>query len=294
MAAEPAALAVQAPGHVAVAPGRLGVEEMRDLFQLARALADSGFFRDVRDANQAFAKLVFGRDLGLGISQSMTEINIVEGKPEMSANLQAGKVRASRYDYRVLTHDATVCAIEFGPSPAPGRGEGGEWLSWPSAFGVSTFTMDDARQAGLDGPTRSGRPGMYEKYARNMLFARSISNGVAWFCPDIFSGIRVYSEGEVPRSSAPRPAEPAPAPSIPEQENAEPAAHLDDVIVDTLQRGIDIAGWEPARLANELTRLGVLDTSDPIAALSTLSAEQASGLSDALNAPADAEVAHAA
>lgn len=291
MPAEPAAVngtlvpAAPAPAAVAVAaPGRIGVDEMRDLFQLARALSDSGFFRDVRDANQAFAKLVFGRDLGVGISQAMTDIHIVEGKPEASANLQAAKVLSSgRYDYTVLAHDEHECSIEF-TRIADGK-----------VLGVSTFTMDDARRAGLDGRTSTGKPGMYEKYARNMLFARAISNGVAWFCPDIFSGIRVYSEGEIPRSSAPRPADGPAAPSAPEQEPVEPAAQLDDVIVDTLRRGVEAAGWEPARLANELTRIGVVDTSDPVAALSSLDPDQATALSDRLNAAADTEgVAHAA
>lgn len=70
---------------------------------------------------------------------------------------------------------------------------------------------------------------------------------------------------------------------------------LDEVIVAALERGVDAAGWEPARLANELTHLGVVDTSDPIAALSALGPDQATALSDKLNAAADLEaVAHAA
>jgi hypothetical protein len=34
------------------------------------------------------------------------------------------------------------------------------------------------------------------KFARNMLFARCISNGIKWFCPDVFSG-SVYTPEEL-------------------------------------------------------------------------------------------------
>ena len=35
------------------------------------------------------------------------------------------------------------------------------------------------------------------KFPRNMLFARSLSNGVKWFCPDIFLGAPVYTPDEL-------------------------------------------------------------------------------------------------
>jgi hypothetical protein len=124
--------------------------EMDTLYRLAKGLAQSGFFSDAKQAGQAFAKLIFGRDLGLSATQAMTDIHIVEGRPEMSANLQAAKVRASAsYDYRILSHDETGCSIELGPGRAPGKDQEGRWLPWPEAFGISTFTMDDAKRAEL-------------------------------------------------------------------------------------------------------------------------------------------------
>ena len=35
------------------------------------------------------------------------------------------------------------------------------------------------------------------KFARNMLFARAISNGARWYCPDLFSGNPVYVPEEL-------------------------------------------------------------------------------------------------
>ena len=45
--------------------------------------------------------------------------------------------------------------------------------------------------AGLDSNTN------WRKYPRNMLFARAISNGARWYCPDLFGGSPVYTPDEL-------------------------------------------------------------------------------------------------
>lgn len=170
--------------------------EVAELGKLANLLARSGFFADARGGYQAFAKLLFGRDLGLSATAAMTGIHIVEGKPELSANIQAQMVRCyvgvggERYDYRVISskderHER--CEIEFYRT-LDGRRE---------ALGTSEFTIEDAERAGLTRPTRSGQPSNYAKFPPNMLFARAMSNGVAFHCPEVTRGIRVYHEGEI-------------------------------------------------------------------------------------------------
>jgi hypothetical protein len=44
-------------------------------------------------------------------------------------------------------------------------------------LGTSTFTIDDAKKAGTKN---------LDKFPKNMLFARAMSNGVKWFTPDIY------------------------------------------------------------------------------------------------------------
>lgn len=170
--------------------------EVAELGRLANLLARSGFFADARGGYQAFAKLLFGRDLGLSATAAMTGIHIVEGKPELSANIQAQMVRCyvgvggERYDYRVISskderHER--CEIEFYRT-LEGRRE---------TLGTSEFTIEDAERAGLTRPTRSGQPSNYAKFPPNMLFARAMSNGVAFHCPEVTRGIRVYHDGEI-------------------------------------------------------------------------------------------------
>ena len=56
-------------------------------------------------------------------------------------------------------------------------------------IGISTFTMKDAANAGLSGDN-------WRKFSRNMLFARCISNGAKWYCPDL-SGGPLYTPDEL-------------------------------------------------------------------------------------------------
>lgn len=152
--------------------------EIDRTFKLANALGASGMFKDVRTGEQAFAKILIGRDLGLSPTESMMGIHIIEGKPEISANLQAAFVkRSDRHDYRVLEHSEEACEIAF-------------FLDGEE-IGRSRFSMEDAKRAGL------GAKGPWKTYPRNMLFARAMSNGVAFHCPEVTGGVRVYSEGEV-------------------------------------------------------------------------------------------------
>lgn len=155
-------------------------DEITRLWRIAKALAASGMFKDARQAEQAFAKIVIGRDLGLSPAQSMTGIHIVEGKPEIAAVTLASFVQGSaNYDYRIIEHTDERCRIEF--------------LRGSDVLGESLFTMEDADRAGL-----AKKPG-YVAYPRNYLFARAMSNGVKWFCPEVTGGIPVYHEGEIDR-----------------------------------------------------------------------------------------------
>lgn len=159
-----------------------------DLQRMGQLLASSGYFKDARDMAQAAVKIQAGAELGIPPVAAMSSIYIVEGKPTLSAVLMGALVkRSGRYNYRVVEHTAEKCSIAFF--------EGKEQI------GVSTFTVEDAQAAGvLRNPT-------WGKYRRNMLFARAMSNGCRWYCPDVFGGPiytpeelgeqRVNAEGEV-------------------------------------------------------------------------------------------------
>lgn len=153
-----------------------------DIKSLGKIFVESGFFADTKDASQAVVKILVGRELGLGPMASMIGVYIVKGRPALAANVMAAKVKSSgKYDYRVIKQDNQSCEIEYLERPDH---LSDKWVS----LGKSTFTLEDARRAGTQN---------LDKFPRNMLFARAMSNGVKWFCPDITQGLTVYEPTEL-------------------------------------------------------------------------------------------------
>ncbi len=158
--------------------GTLTVQTMDDLARMADMLAKSGYFKDAREAAQAGVKVLAGLEMGFGAFASMTGIHLIEGKPSVGANLLAQAVkRSGRYNYRVVTHTDAECLIAFF--------EAGEKI------GESSFSMRDAQAAGV-----AGR-GPWKSYPKAMLFARALSQGVRWHCPDVLGGTTAYVPEEL-------------------------------------------------------------------------------------------------
>ena len=137
-----------------------------DVMTLGNVLAQSGYFADARQAAQAVVKVLAGRELGFGPIASMTGIHIISGKPAIGANLMAMAVkRSGKYTYKVTVLTDEVCRLEFYER------NGDKW----EQLGPSEFTRQDATKAGVKN---------LDRFPRNMLFARALSNGVRWYCPD--------------------------------------------------------------------------------------------------------------
>jgi hypothetical protein len=159
-----------------------------EIMNIGKAFAESGMFPDIKSAAQAVVKIQAGAEMGIPPFAAMSGIHIIQGKPTIGAGLMAANVKASgKYDYEVLQHSEKVCSIEFfqkyiNPSSLA-------LAANPLAkksLGVSTFTYEDAKKAGTKN---------LDKFPKNMLFARAISNGVKFYCPDVFSG-PVYTPEE--------------------------------------------------------------------------------------------------
>lgn len=163
--------------------------EIAVVYRMGQLMAASGFFPDARDAAQAAVKIFAGRELGFSMIASMTGIHIMDGKPVLGAGLMAQALKSSgKYDYRVLEHDETVCRIEVREKVD------GHW----EAIGTSVFDERDAVQAELGKRSvhKPNLPTTWEKYPRNMLFARAMSNAIAFYAPDVFE-TRVYTPHEI-------------------------------------------------------------------------------------------------
>lgn len=158
-------------------------ESLRDLLNFGKVMATSGYFPDVRSNSAAVVKILAGQELGFSAIASMSGVHIIDGVPTLHARLQAALVRRHpHYDYRIKTHDDVLCIIEFFEIDDDGE---------RTSLGESPYSIDDAKLAGLVKPNSN-----WTKFPRNMLFARAMTNGIGWYCPDVVS-MAVYDPSEI-------------------------------------------------------------------------------------------------
>lgn len=143
---------------------------------LGKLLTESGKFPEVNNPAEAAAKVLAGKELGVGPVQSMS-IQLVNGKIVMDPPMMASLIqRSDRHGYRITQHDETQCEIEFFRDGEP--------------IGTSLFTAEDAGRAGLT------EGSSWQSSARNALFEGAIRNGARWYCPEVFCGV-VYTSFEI-------------------------------------------------------------------------------------------------
>lgn len=209
------------------------VYTLAEMVQIAELLAQSGFYKDVKEASQAFAKILRGAELGIGPAASLSEIDVIQGKPVLSAALCARLIKQSgKYNYRVITSTREECELEF--------------IEFGQVAGRTKFTLDDAKAAGLT--TKQGSN--YPAYAEDMLFWRAMSRGAKRFCADVFGGA-VYLEGESPpeRTLPPHvqevPVPTAALPPAPPQQLSDQATRWKELSRRARECGVDIAACRP-------------------------------------------------
>jgi len=166
--------------EVVVVSKEMSLTILQDMMPLCEVFVKSGIFEDVKDVAQAIVKVLAGREIGLTPLESMMNLYIVKNRVAASSKVISSLVKKSKvYDYKITKLDNEECNIEFVKYSAEGVAE---------VIGTSSFTIKDAARAGVVNGTN------WKNYPRNMLFARAITNGARWFCPDVYSG---YAEEEL-------------------------------------------------------------------------------------------------
>lgn len=180
-----------------------------DMQKYAGILIKSGYFKDTTHLTQGIVKIMAGQELGLAPFTAMKGINIIDGKPELSAGLMGSLIKNSgTYNYRVsewTTKGCTVTILEDGVE-----------------VGSATFDEEDARAANLLGKSN------WKSHPKAMYFARALSYAARTYCPDALGGGNVYVEGEL--SGETSEAEVVAAPEIVKDDVVEEEVTTDDAI----------------------------------------------------------------
>ena len=155
------------------------VETLKEPMALGEVFFQSGMFPDVKSQAMAVVKILAGREIGLSPMEAMNSLYMVNNHIAITAKIIAAKIRMSKvYDYTIDKLDDTECILTFSRIVEGKKEE----------LGKSSFSTKDAAQAGI-----INKPN-WKAYPKNMNFARAISNGSRWYCPEVMTGFYSVEE----------------------------------------------------------------------------------------------------
>jgi len=144
-------------------------------------------------AESVLAVMMAGNELGIGPMQALQSINIIKGKPALSAELMRALVLGAGHQF----------IVDAGDTAATAKVCRAGWTEWQTV----TFSLDDAKRAGLlNNPT-------WQKYPRAMLSARVTSEACRLYFPDVIAGMS-YTPEEIEAFAVPAMTEPSTASRI--------------------------------------------------------------------------------
>ena len=172
------ALAVRRPAPISGYQPPPSEDEFRGMIYMAKQLSEvQGFVpaHFFKQPNKILAAMLYGRDLGITPTNAMQHIIVIEGKATADAQLMGMLVRRAghRLEDKTTAESSTVTIT---------RGDDG-------TSHVFTFTMQDARRAGL---VRQGSA--WEKYPQAMLFARALTGCARKGAQDALMGVAYTPE----------------------------------------------------------------------------------------------------
>jgi hypothetical protein len=211
---------VQRPASAAI----MTPEQFDSTWRMARALAKSGSFKDIRadeqGATMALARIMLGADLGMSPTQALMGIDIVKGNPQIRGVALGRMVRLTAkrptpsgesYDYAVLDRGFEPDA-EYAVVALYRRDDDGQWprvpdgqgILYPTSVGhitinsgerhpeaVEAFKLDQARKRNL-----IKSDGAWGTQPEVMVVWRALSQLVRFYAPDVIGGMPVYTEAD--------------------------------------------------------------------------------------------------
>jgi hypothetical protein len=183
-------LDVYTPPGPALDPGTPeGVSWFDATLRQAEYLAGSAIVPDQYRGKPAdiVVAAMYGRDMGWSPTMAMTHIHVVKGKPSLSAQSMVALVRGAGHSITGTKSETEAVAVGT-------RGDNGDTMT-------ETFTMDNARAAGLAGSQT------WKSYPSAMLWARAVSALCRSLFPDVLMGLS-YTPEElegIPDAATPEP-----------------------------------------------------------------------------------------
>lgn len=152
------------------------VEMLGPSAELAKQICDTEFVPQSLRRNPAAvaAAILYGHEIGIGPMMALAKISIIQGTPAPRAELARALILSHGHEFWVDEQTTTRCTVS-------GRRQGSDKVQ------TVTWTMDDAKKAGLGGNA-------WNKYPRQMLLARASAELARNVFADVLGGIAYFAE----------------------------------------------------------------------------------------------------
>lgn len=201
----------------------------------------------VATQEQAAMIMLKGHELGLGLAASFEFIDVIQGKPGVNPKGALALIHQSRQLAGLKIDDINddkgkpfACKV---------------WMKRKNGFEYTvTFTMDDAKKAGLIKPE-----GGWDKYPANMLRWRAVGYCADVVFPDVIGGMlrpeelgaTINADGHIIEGVATTIVEPEGAKDIPESPQT---------LVDLMDKKWNRDGWTATDVMTASTAAGIANT----------------------------------
>ena len=154
-------------------------DQLPAIVELARSICGTDFVPEAMRDNVAAtaAAILYGREVSLPPMTALGNVNVIKGKPGLSAVIMRAQVLAAGHEIRQDKSDSGRCVLS-------GRRRGTDY--WQTV----EYTIDDARQAG------HMKNDQYTKNPRRMLRARATSELCELMFADVVRGMPSLEELE--------------------------------------------------------------------------------------------------
>ena len=146
-------------------------QSFETMLATAEKVLKSGFLpTSIKTPEQALTIMLTGQELGIKPMHALRCINVIQGKPVLSSELQLSLFLKNGGDVKWIESTAEKAVIEL-------KRQGSD--HWHR----ETFTIQDAQRAGLTGKD------IWKKYPKALLKARVTSSGLRAVAPDVQMGV---------------------------------------------------------------------------------------------------------
>jgi hypothetical protein len=186
-------------------------DEASQVRRIAQVLCQTDFVPEVyrNRPDEVTAVILFGRELNVGPMVSLQTINVIKGRPSLSANLMRAQAQKAGIVFEIVEQSDEKVVMRAQPL-------------YQQNWTYSTWDLPRARKADLL------RKEMWQKYPRSMMIARCTSELCRLVASDVIMGM-AYSSEELTDMDSPdvAPVEEKPKKTVRRKATYEPPAEMD-------------------------------------------------------------------